>query len=77
MLDYKGRLAPGTGSHIEGEDEEMHHIYYQWVSFILLLQALLFYLPKALWQIWEGGRIENLTSDLGNCIVFQIYYINM
>lgn len=38
--------------------------YYQYVCFILILQALLFYLPVYAWRIWEGGRVCNLTGEL-------------
>ncbi|XP_076749831.1 innexin family member shaking B isoform X3 [Xylocopa sonorina] len=40
------------------------HKYYQWVIFILLLQAILFYTPRWLWKGWEGGKIHALMMDL-------------
>ncbi|XP_022251566.1 innexin shaking-B-like, partial [Limulus polyphemus] len=41
-----------------------YHKYYQWVCFMLFFQAALFYFPKWLWKLWEGGRIQALVMDL-------------
>ena len=30
----------------------------------LFLQAMLFYTPRYLWKLWEGGRLRSLVSDL-------------
>ncbi|XP_034947945.1 innexin shaking-B isoform X4 [Chelonus insularis] len=38
--------------------------YYQWVAFILIFQAILFYTPRWLWKGWEGGKIHALMMDL-------------
>ncbi|XP_058805070.1 innexin inx7-like [Phymastichus coffea] len=45
-------------------DEVTRHAYYQWVPFVLFLQALLFYLPHYFWRSVEGGRLATLTSGL-------------
>lgn len=47
---------------VRGEGATSYHRY-QWVCFVLLLQALYFYLPRFLWRTWEGGRIELLADD--------------
>lgn len=59
----KDVLQPGVASHVEG-DEIKYHKYYQWVCFALFFQAMLFYIPRYLWKIWEGGRIRMLVSEL-------------
>ncbi|VDM79264.1 unnamed protein product, partial [Strongylus vulgaris] len=43
-------------SHAEREDAEIG--YYQWVPFILGLQAILFYLPALFWRLfnWQSGK---------------------
>ncbi|XP_050443660.1 innexin shaking-B [Adelges cooleyi] len=38
--------------------------YYQWVCFCLFFQAILFYAPRWLWKLWEGGKIRALMMDL-------------
>nr|XP_012140003.1 PREDICTED: innexin shaking-B isoform X4 [Megachile rotundata] len=38
--------------------------YYQWVLFVLVFQAILFYTPRWLWKGWEGGKIHALMMDL-------------
>lgn len=41
-----------------------HHRYYQWVCFVLFLQALCFCAPRQLWKSWEGGRMRTLSAGL-------------
>ncbi|XP_013198065.1 innexin inx2 [Amyelois transitella] len=50
-------------------DEQIKHTYYQWVCFVLLGQAVMFYTPRYLWKIWEGGRLKALAADLSSPIV--------
>ena len=33
--------------------------FYQWVPFILILQAALFYIPRKIWKTCEGGLIAS------------------
>uniref|UniRef100_A0A182QUM8 Innexin n=1 Tax=Anopheles farauti TaxID=69004 RepID=A0A182QUM8_9DIPT len=54
---------PGVGP-MYTEDPVKHHAYYQWVPFILFLQALTFYGPHLLWRMSEGGRLKNLVDGL-------------
>ncbi|XP_015920203.1 innexin inx2 [Parasteatoda tepidariorum] len=56
---------PGVDKYKEG-DERVFHAYYQWVCFVLFLQALLFYVPRFFWKAMEGKRIKNLIMGL-NC----------
>jgi hypothetical protein len=41
-----------------------YHKYYQWVCFVLFLQAALFYIPRYLWKSSEGGKIRMLVQEL-------------
>ncbi|XP_032666511.1 innexin shaking-B isoform X1 [Odontomachus brunneus] len=68
-----GQAVPYPGvSNSKGEGAHGHtpnplvkqHKYYQWVIFLLLLQAILFYTPRWLWKGWEGGKIHALMMDL-------------
>ncbi|XP_043283162.1 innexin inx2-like [Venturia canescens] len=38
--------------------------YVQQVCFVLILQAILFYTPRALWGVWEAGIVGHLARDL-------------
>jgi len=53
-------------------DEIVHHKYYQWVVFVLFLQALCFHLPRLYWKHSEGGIIKMLVGDLTN----PLYIVN-
>lgn len=65
---WKGKLGdevayPGVAPHVPGE-KVVYHTYYQWVCFVLFLQALFFYIPRYIWKTIEGRRIQNLTENL-------------
>ena len=56
-------VAPGVD--FESDVKEFrYHKYYQWVCFVLFLQSTLFYIPRWLWKMWEGGKIQALMMDL-------------
>jgi len=46
------------------EGDEVRHAWYQWVCFVLCLQALLCYVPHYLWKSWEGGKLSMLIQGL-------------
>ncbi|OQR79945.1 innexin inx2-like [Tropilaelaps mercedesae] len=65
---FKGDLGnevayPGVAPHKNG-DKLVYHAYYQWVCFVLFLQAGAFYLPRFIWKLIEGNRIKHLSADL-------------
>ncbi|XP_050074904.1 innexin inx2-like [Anopheles maculipalpis] len=51
------------------ESERSYQKYYQWVVFILALQAGMFSLPNFLWKAWEAGRLQSLCDGLTSPIV--------
>lgn len=58
-------IQPGVTNFIQNEkDEVKYYTYYQWVGFVLLFQALLFYIPYYVWKTCEGGRIKMLSTNL-------------
>lgn len=60
---------PGIDKYVPGEPKK-YHSYYQWVCFVLFLQAIFFYVPRYLWKVWEGGKIKTLVLGL-NCPVIK------
>ncbi|XP_023213455.1 innexin inx2-like isoform X2 [Centruroides sculpturatus] len=59
---------PGVDKFVKGE-KKVHHAYYQWVCFVLFLQAILFYLPRYFWKAMEGDRVKSLVMDLKSPIL--------
>ena len=62
VLANIGLEVPHPGVAPPVHEEKKYHKYYQWVCFTLFFQAALFYLPRFLWKIWEGGRIKMLVQ---------------
>ncbi|GBL92393.1 Innexin inx2 [Araneus ventricosus] len=60
---------PGIDKHNPGETKR-YHAYYQWVIFLLFFQALLFYVPRYIWETVDDEKIKNLCMDVG-CGVLQ------
>jgi hypothetical protein len=54
----------GVGPYAENVDAIRRHAYYQWVPFMLFLQALMFYAPHYCWRNREGGRMKVLVEGL-------------
>lgn len=49
------------------DDQLLFQKYYQWVCVVFCIQALMFYLPRYLWRLWENGRLNLLIKDLSKC----------
>merc|ERR1719188_510426 len=61
---HPGVAPPGAPPGYEGEGDQRHHKYYQWVCFMLFFQAGFFYFPRLLWKIWEGGKCNMLVQEM-------------
>lgn len=59
----------GIDKYTPGE-KRVYHRYYQWVCFVLFLQAMFFYVPRYLWKTWEGGHVKALLLEL-NCPILS------
>ena len=64
---------PGLGEDDVNGDRSgyTHHKFYQWVIFVLTLQAGMFYLPRLLWKSAEGGVMKLLTNNLTDIQAFM------
>ncbi|KAF8773766.1 innexin inx2-like [Argiope bruennichi] len=61
-------VHPGVDKY-EAGDEVVEHSYYQWVCFVLFLQATIFCFPHFLWRNLESGRMKNLVQKLRNPVL--------
>lgn len=63
--EYGYSRYPGMNYRNE-QPEKKEHKYYQWVCFVLFFQAFITYIPRHLWKIWEGKRIQLLVEKLAS-----------
>ena len=61
-LKTNGELPLGIGVHNPGLDETKYHAYYQWVPFVLFLQAAMFYFPHLVLKFWDGEKMIKITG---------------
>ena len=54
----------GIGEFNAEKNEVEYKSYYQWVPFVLFLQACVFYVPHVLFKIAEGGKVSGIISGL-------------
>ena len=54
--------APGVGTYNHKTGDVTYKAYYQWVPFVLFLQAGMFYAPHLLNKNWEGGKVRNTNT---------------
>lgn len=47
--------------------------FYQWIVPVLALQALIFYLPRILWHIWENGLMYKLLGETGKSKLPEVW----
>lgn len=60
-------VGPIQVKHYKGT-EFIQQSYYQWVAPVLLLQALLFYLPRVMWHRFERGAMAKLIGTSGKAL---------
>ena len=58
--EYQGPCNGQDGRDIMGNDREgnIYNSYYQWVPIYLIFLGILFYLPRCIWLIMEGGLMK-------------------
>jgi hypothetical protein len=59
------------------EGDEVRHAWYQWVCFVLFLQALMCYVPHYLWKSWEG-KVSNsfFIKNVKYCLMSTYFPFN-
>jgi len=62
--DFKGFC-----SRRQQDTTNLYNTYYQWVSVFLMIQAILFYLPRCIWLSMEGGLMNVLVKGHTDRIV--------
>jgi len=67
---YPGILPEAALTH-EGY-EERRHPWYKWTTYILFGLAGVFYIPRLLWKIAEGGRLNAMRQDMGGKRVLSV-----
>ncbi|XP_037724755.1 innexin inx5 [Drosophila subpulchrella] len=67
-------IAEGVGPEVRGHSEREYLRYYQWVIILLLFQAFVFYFPSCLWKVWEGQRLKQLCSQVGEALLSEETY---
>jgi len=56
---------PGVKTLNEAAGERRRsHKYYQWIYFVLIIQAILFYVPKYLWKVKEANRLQMMITTV-------------
>ncbi|XP_017088097.1 innexin inx5 isoform X1 [Drosophila bipectinata] len=67
-------IAEGVGPEIRGQTQREYLRYYQWVIILLLFQSFVFYFPSCLWKVWEGQRLKQLCSEVGEALLSEETY---
>ncbi|EZA59866.1 innexin inx1 [Ooceraea biroi] len=57
---------PGVANDFGDVNARKYHTYYQWVCFVLFFQALVCYLPRYLWNCWEGNLVQTLVNGMNH-----------
>ncbi|KAG5680663.1 hypothetical protein PVAND_010157 [Polypedilum vanderplanki] len=55
---------PGIANDFNDEDAKKYYTYYQWVVFVLFFQACACYVPKFMWDSFEGGLLRTIAMNL-------------
>ncbi len=63
-LEFRGSCAKR-----EHDGTTLYNSYYQWVSIFLVVSAIMFYLPRAIWLMAEGGLMKFLAKGTTTKII--------
>jgi len=62
--DFKGACAKR-----EFNGAKLYNTYYQWVAIFLVFQSVMFYLPRSIWLMLEGGLMKFLAKGARGKII--------
>ncbi len=48
---------------VTNEDDAPDTSYYQWITFVTVFQAALFYMPHKIWKYLEGGLMYSFGGE--------------
>ncbi|CAB4064610.1 PI4KA [Lepeophtheirus salmonis] len=72
-VETKGDWVAKSPQHLNCDNNSCwHHNYYQWVVFVVIIQASCFYLPKFIWDYNEGGRIQSLLDKIDRKTIISL-----
>lgn len=62
----KDHIQPGVGAkHFNKQFTDRISLrHYQWIAPLFLLKALLFFIPKYLWGIFDNGRMSKICNEI-------------
>lgn len=63
-------LVLANGALDESSPQRKYYPYYQWICFVLFIQAIIFYLPHYIWKGAEGLLMQTLT--MGSCLYLTL-----
>ena len=67
------RKTPYDGNH---DTTYLYNTYYQWVSIFLAFQAGLFYIPRCIWLIMEGGLMAFIVNGMTKKNYFIFHFLS-
>jgi len=69
---HDGQIHPGIRTSDPSVNKRQYYVFYQWVCFVIFIQAIFFFIPRFIWkQFVEGGKMKFLTSGMKDMTTSQ------
>ena len=69
-INHEEEALMGVGTYNPKVHETKFHAYYQWVPFVLFLQAAMFYFPHLVLKCWDGDKMKKIS---GKCLYKYLF----